>query len=790
MKTKFLFFNLFLICYVSFGQENNIEDSYKRYFENTREITHLHVNKTTFLPGEKIWFQAYVKELNSDKLHPTTSNLYVSLFEASGKMKEQHLIEIKNGLGRGSIAIDSSFNNKNYYLRASTKWMQNFEEKNAYQQKIIVLSAKNKKKDNINSLKEDDYFELKLFPEGGHYLANADNAVGILIKDANNKGIEIEEGFIKNSYDEVVETFSTNKFGLGKTTFFLPEDETYTFEVELPNGSKIENKIQDFRRIGVLLKAINKIDQIDIEIETNPTSAALLKEKKYTLFIHNTKKYKKFDIKFDPKNFKYIVVLDKKKLEKGINIITLFNEKNNPISERIIYNETSNLFFNVKLEKINIKKDSLVLSIHNNTNEKVHLSTSFLPNETKANSKLNSIKSSFILKPFLRGKIENADYYFNEENKNRLNDLDLLLITQGWSKYSWTNIFSSKNKTKYPFENGIDVKFTLNNSLRKNQTVVIFSGENNFVREIKSGQNELLLENSFLQKDSKFYFGLKNNDNFTSKITPNLTYSSNSITDVLNKKQISDIKKTELEVSNFITLSDEINTLDEVIVKTKRVKDESDKTFGIQTMLTSFKMEEMIVTSGDLIGDFLASKRFKVEKNGGNITFIGKRRTDYSNSEATNSDDYTRQLRNVRIYLDDNEITQNLWVLDGLYLNTLKSISFGQDPGQFNEIIYMFSLSAKEYSRKNSEFNEFYLPVGFAQQKEYYSPKYPSFLEDTYLNYGAIFWKSLIVIEKNSSIKIKLPTNKQKDIKVFLEGISESGKLTTKQTNITIKKAL
>ena len=788
MKIKTHFFFLFLFSYVTLSQEKNIEVFYQKYFENTREIPHLHLNKTTFLAGEKIWFQAYIKESNSGTLHPTTSNLYVSIFEESGKLKEQHLIEINNGIGSGNISIDSSFVNNSYYLRATTKWMKNFKEDNAYQQKIIVLSSKNKKDKKVATLKKDDFFEFKLFPEGGHYLANTDNSVGILIKDSNNNGIEIKEGVIKNSDDEIIETFTTNKFGLGKISFFLPEDETYTFETELPNGSIVSQQTESSRKIGVLLKATNKTEKIEVVIETNPTSAALLKNKSYSLFVHNIKSYNKFQIKFNPNNFKYVVVIDKKTIAKGINIITLFNEENNAVSERLMYNDNSDLFFDVKLEKINASKDSLLISINNNTNEKILLSTSILPVNTKAYSKQNTIKSSFILKPFLRGKLENPHYYFDKGNKDRLEKLDLLLITQGWSKYNWAHIFDESNIPKYKFENGIDVKFNLNRKLKKNQTIVVFSGDNNIIHEIKPGDSNYFLENSFLKKDSKFYFGLKTNNNFTTKISPSVTYSSNSLTDVLNKKIKFNNQKSELEVSNFKTLADAVTTLDEVIVKSKKRK-KTDKVYGVETMFTTFKMEKMLVTGGDLVLDFLRNKRFDVQINAGEI-FIGKRRVDRNNSESSSSDNYTRQLRNVRLYLDGNEITQSLWILEGLYLNTLKSISFGQDPALFNESIYMFSLSPQEYSRKNSEFNELYLPVGFATQKEYYSPKYPSFLEDTYINYGAIYWKSLISIDKNSVYKFKLPTNKQKEIKILIEGISESGKLITKEANINVKKAM
>ena len=37
----------------------------------------------------------------------------------------------------------------------------------------------------------------------------------------------------------------------------------------------------------------------------------------------------------------------------------------------------------------------------------------------------------------IRGDIFNPTYYFDERNADRLQALDLLLMTQGWRRYVW-----------------------------------------------------------------------------------------------------------------------------------------------------------------------------------------------------------------------------------------------------------------------------------------------------------------------------------------------------------------
>ena len=194
MKEKLL---IILVLSSSFiFSQSKIDSNYVNYFKNTREVPFLHLNKTSFLLGEEIWFNAYVQEQNSRKLHTTTSNLYVSIFNNNGTLKDQQLIHIKNGLGHGSILLDSTYTEQYYHIKASTRWMKNFNEDNAFYQKIKIISKNDKKYSVVQN--EKDAFEYKLFPEGGHLIANAINSIGILIKDKNNKGLKIEKGIIRD----------------------------------------------------------------------------------------------------------------------------------------------------------------------------------------------------------------------------------------------------------------------------------------------------------------------------------------------------------------------------------------------------------------------------------------------------------------------------------------------------------------------------------------------------------------------------------------------------------------
>ena len=790
MKKSYLILLTFFTYYASISQEKVTNEKYQKYFENTREIPFLHLNKTSFLQGEEIWFKAYVQEQNSQKLHTTTTNLYVSVFDENARLKDQQLIHITNGVGRGNIYLDSTYSNKTYYIKASTKWMKNFKEDNAYYQKIHIVSSK--VEDENITIAEKDFFEFKLFPEGGHYLANTLNNVGILIKDLQNKGVKIVKGVIKDQNNNIVRQFNTNEFGMNSVRLFIQENESYTFHATLSNGSilKATTPLPESRDISLIVSNKNN-KEVTVNVITNTETLKTIVGKEYRILVHNTRSYRNFPFTFKENNFNHALLLKENELTPGINIITVFNDENKPISERLIYIKSDTLFHNIRVSNTKImKNDSVAVKFTNPSNEKLFLSATFLPGNTKAYQPKNNIISSYLLKPYIKGYIQNPIKLLGETYKEQQRDLDLLLLIQGWSKYNWNNIFNSPPKTLHNFENGIDITASINKQLTSKQSILLSSKENFLIRVISHKENPWILKNSFIKKNSTVKFGLFSNDNYY-KISPSLSFSSSKLLEIMDSKEIELPQNTILEINNFKPLKNEFESLKEVEVKAKkrnRKTENHDKVFGATTMLSSAKMENRIITSGETFIDFLKEKRYwdyELEKPV--LRGSGSKGTKIINTEDDEENNrFGRPL--LRIYLDDQDISQNVWIMEQIYLDTVKEIFFGRVPGTLGEEIHIFSLTPSEYLKKRAEFTTIKIPVGFATEKEYYNPVYPSYINETYQKYGCMFWEPNIQISSFLNETIKIPSNLQERVQVYIEGITKSGKLISKKVTLDIKK--
>lgn len=58
-----------------------INTPYIRYHAVPREQVYIHFNKSSYLPGDNIWFTAYVFDPSSGLQSKLTTNLYIELYD-------------------------------------------------------------------------------------------------------------------------------------------------------------------------------------------------------------------------------------------------------------------------------------------------------------------------------------------------------------------------------------------------------------------------------------------------------------------------------------------------------------------------------------------------------------------------------------------------------------------------------------------------------------------------------------------------------------------------------------
>lgn len=150
-------------------------------------------------------------------------------------------------------------------------------------------------------------------------------------------------------------------------------------------------------------------------------------------------------------------------LPQGIAEVTLFNSRLVPIAERLVYiNQYRKLNIAAELSKeIYSTRGKAILKIsvkdENGQPVEANLGVTVFDKRYQDSRDSNNILTHYYLSSQLKGRIYNPSFYFNSSSKDRDEALDLLLLTQGWRRYIWSEDNLSKNAmTQQVITDGIE----------------------------------------------------------------------------------------------------------------------------------------------------------------------------------------------------------------------------------------------------------------------------------------------------------------------------------------------
>jgi hypothetical protein len=787
MKNLLLIISLLLTFTNVKSQDNTaIEAKYASYFDLPRESVFLHLNKSTFIKGESIWYKGYIYNRKDSVPFKETTNLYVGLYDAEGNQLQKSIVRAQNGYAIGNMKMDSTYTTGDYYLKASTNWMRNFNEDDAFIQKIKFLNNEANP-----SITKELAYDLQLLPEGGHLVQDVHGVVGVKLIDNKGLGIIFKEGILLDNNNNKVTDFKSNAFGMARFSFTPHKDKNYHVLVTLNGGKELKAKLPDINSTGIVLRAQQNPGKegFMISIATNKATYKKIKKKPYHLLIHKNGASKGSPFVFNRSEKEIIIPLTGDFLFEGINIITLFDEQQNPIAERMIFNQhkwepTEAL---VAINEMANDSISLGLQVFSDINIEKNLSVSVLPSETRAYNQKNTILSEFLLKPYLRGYIENPGYYFMDDNRRREFDLDLLLLTQGWSRYEWNNIFNRVPNPVFEFENGLTLKGTFNDPNLDKYT-------------------------KFLLEESKYHesklFDLKKPD-FE---IPNVFYDTNEEVEMLLVKKNGKLKahglfaKTlaklttdrltekhfntssiyldpvpnlnyELEEPETIVL-EEINVVAEAL-------DKQFKYYGFINSANDVKVDLDIAIRFPFVTDIIRRKSaYDVNDNiPGQVTIVNRRRSSLGNQQAP------------IVYFDDTRLFGGLDILWQLRTSEIERITF--EPFGVYEGSRGAAGVIRIWSRSTDLFDEFLKKrpqvfidnsIAYAPVKNYYAPKY-QYASPLFRYFGVVHWEPNLITDHKGRAYLKIPNTGLREVSLFIEGMSKTGELISTMKKVRIQKA-
>lgn len=776
---------LFLVTFFSFSQNtNDIFETYEEYVDTPREVVYLHLNKSTYIKGENIGFTAYILDKKEKTPSLITTNLYINVSDKNNKVIKQQLVRVANGIASNVIKIDSLFTSGMYNVRAYTNYMRNFNETNFFTEAVKVIDPD--VEPYIEKPIVKNSIDAQFLPESGHLLHGIVNNIGVVIKDSQGFGLAYVSGEVLDNNNKVLTTFKTNSVGIGKFPLLANISSTYWVKINYGNENFSFPLGHIVEKNGVVLSVKRLKSKLFASILTNKETLNQLKNNRYTLMLHNGKDYEIMDIYFNDKTV-INKVIEFANIPSGTNILTLFDENEKPIAERLFFNYEGIKIVDSNKVSATKNADSITINLNfRGVSSELYnnVSVSVLPQDTRSYNRHNNILSQVFLQPYVKGPIEYGKFYFENIDEKKRYELDNLLLTQGWSSYDWNNLFIPE-KLPYPFEQGISIIANVNNKDHTEDTFILhhFKDSQPRYKQVSDGDNSLIFENLFPNETNRIFISRIKNEEDLVPAQLYLQPVPNSIPELrtdfnpLQPKFNYDISQRLKVTAPLNQKLDGVQELEEIVVTSTRdkkfLKTQKLNNHGFGSIKVITQMDRLTYNS---LEQYLSFNR--VYKGIDPVTS----ETAYYSSRQTQGP--------MTVFLDDTPLVS----LDIISTYTMADVDYieinlgglGEGFRGLNGVIRIYSSQNSFFdSRGNKTAEEFDLPLKFSAKKKFYVPQYNSYYGDFYTGYGTIDWKPDLKINDNGTLSIKME-EPAVPVTLFIEGMVEDGTFIFDKKSISI----
>lgn len=232
MKAQILYTLILIILFTTKATSQIIENnSGTTNFIISSQTMHAHFDRDIYLPGETIWFKAYLYNVN--EISYTATNFYAAIYDEKGKLIQRKQYPIFEGSCNGDFKIPDTIQSARIQFRAFTKAMIIEDSNNVYERVLTVY----KKETEPMGFTVGKSINLQFYPEGGQMIAELENHVGFKASYADGTPAIINGKIIEAEKNKVVEFFFTNSMGVGKFILIPSPHKKYVAQWNDENGA-------------------------------------------------------------------------------------------------------------------------------------------------------------------------------------------------------------------------------------------------------------------------------------------------------------------------------------------------------------------------------------------------------------------------------------------------------------------------------------------------------------------------------------------------------------------------
>ena len=336
--------------------------------------------------------------------------------------------------------------------------------------------------------------DVQFFPEGGELVAGVSKKLAFKAVGTDGKGVHVTGKIIDDKKNEVA-TLEDFGLGMGYVNFMPQSGASYTAEIDFGSEGVKSYPLPEVVSDKMTLSLADLSDNgIQVSIATSEENFSKVENKPFYIFAQ-LNGHLIYGAQLTMKNQQQSVLIPTENLPNGLAQVTLMSAQGEPLSERLLMIAREPLLdIAVKSDKSQYSKKDLVnltIEVDNVPDSILGSYSVSVVDEEKVpydDNSEHSILSSFLLTADIKGYVEKPNYYFNEENENREQALEALLLTQGFRRFDYSDLIAEKYpQITFLPEHGI----TLSGTLRMNNG-----------RPVNNGGLHLSIPGGALRKDA------------------------------------------------------------------------------------------------------------------------------------------------------------------------------------------------------------------------------------------------------------------------------------------------
>ena len=445
-----------LSCLATPGSSDSIAYRFRRQLEVfPQEKIYVHTDRSSYQSGDTIWLRAHLVDASTHQSTTQSRYVYVELIDVDSKvLKRIKLRPDKNSVYHGYLPIHGEQPQGYYTLRAYTRFMENLPESYFFHSDIAISNPhgrktsaeeinEDKKRKKKDTLSYRPPFHVSFFPEGGYLPTGVRWRVAFKAVGEDGWSEEVYGAVVESVTGDTVATLSSAHRGMGQFMMTAEKGKRYVARVLNHKNRYLEFELPQAEDDVPMLAAYWVKNRLGVTL-SHPNREGL------RLVMH-TRGQVFYNEQWNPAS--PILFVNKQQLPGGVIQLLLIDDADNVLSERLIFNRSEEELKTTlttdkteygRRERVNVEtlldrmvEDSLQLG---------NFSASVCLSEDEGTTAAPDINTYLLLTSEVKGNIELAETYFKENDKKSEQQLDLLMLTQGWRRYDIYKIASGKLK--------------------------------------------------------------------------------------------------------------------------------------------------------------------------------------------------------------------------------------------------------------------------------------------------------------------------------------------------------